>query len=206
MLLLCHPIKLFPAKSLLPMLTGLRSDLLRYCVEMTVTPELNALFVEPTYWRMGIGRALVDHCSRHAKLDGSKCTSCDRKSICRDFLQKLQIPSDWCDRNSIRHWPANGKAPAIAEWRITIACTRRPVGLFYEWMLNTRAPVTRVVISTSGIKWRDVSRVENLIFPTRSRSQTRKAKVRMCAGRDGRVLWLNKRSAVVKSKSASTQI
>lgn len=33
--------------------------------------ELDALFVEPAYWRMGVGRALVDHCSRFARLDGS---------------------------------------------------------------------------------------------------------------------------------------
>jgi GNAT superfamily N-acetyltransferase len=34
--------------------------------------ELDALFVEPAMWRQGIGRALVDHCSRSAQWAGAK--------------------------------------------------------------------------------------------------------------------------------------
>jgi len=33
--------------------------------------ELDALFVEPMNWRMGIGRALLEHCCRIARLNGS---------------------------------------------------------------------------------------------------------------------------------------
>jgi GNAT superfamily N-acetyltransferase len=33
--------------------------------------ELDGLFVEPTYWRHGIGRALVDQAERIAVVDGS---------------------------------------------------------------------------------------------------------------------------------------
>ena len=34
--------------------------------------ELDALFVEPAYWRMGIGRILVEHCSDVARVNGSE--------------------------------------------------------------------------------------------------------------------------------------
>ena len=34
--------------------------------------ELDALFVEPAYWRMGIGGILVEHCSDVARLNGSE--------------------------------------------------------------------------------------------------------------------------------------
>jgi N-acetylglutamate synthase-like GNAT family acetyltransferase len=34
--------------------------------------ELDALFVEPAMWRQGIGRVLVDHCSRSAQRAGAK--------------------------------------------------------------------------------------------------------------------------------------
>ncbi len=34
--------------------------------------ELDALFVEPQVWRHGIGRALLDHCSDVARLNGSR--------------------------------------------------------------------------------------------------------------------------------------
>ena len=33
--------------------------------------ELDGLFVEPTAWRQGIGRALVEHCCRVARSDGA---------------------------------------------------------------------------------------------------------------------------------------
>src|SRR5437763_11528599 len=34
--------------------------------------ELDALFVEPSAWRQGIGRALVEHCASAAKANGAK--------------------------------------------------------------------------------------------------------------------------------------
>jgi N-acetylglutamate synthase-like GNAT family acetyltransferase len=34
--------------------------------------ELDALFVDPRWWRRGIGRALVDHCSISAKRAGAR--------------------------------------------------------------------------------------------------------------------------------------
>jgi len=34
--------------------------------------ELDGLFVEPAHWKAGIGRTLVDECSRRAKLLGAK--------------------------------------------------------------------------------------------------------------------------------------
>jgi len=34
--------------------------------------ELDALFVEPSAWRKGIGRALVEHCASAAKANGAK--------------------------------------------------------------------------------------------------------------------------------------
>jgi len=34
--------------------------------------ELDALFVEPSAWRQGIGRALVDHCAAAAKARGAE--------------------------------------------------------------------------------------------------------------------------------------
>jgi GNAT superfamily N-acetyltransferase len=34
--------------------------------------ELDALFVEPSAWRQGIGRALVEHCASAAKAKGAK--------------------------------------------------------------------------------------------------------------------------------------
>src|SRR6266513_5909264 len=33
--------------------------------------ELNALFVDPGAWRLGIGRSLLDHCAQIAKAKGS---------------------------------------------------------------------------------------------------------------------------------------
>lgn len=35
--------------------------------------ELDALFVEPDYWKQGIGRALVEHCSSVASAKGANC-------------------------------------------------------------------------------------------------------------------------------------
>ena len=34
--------------------------------------ELDALFVQPSAWRQGIGRALVEHCASAAKANGAK--------------------------------------------------------------------------------------------------------------------------------------
>ena len=33
--------------------------------------ELDGLFVEPAYWKQGIGRALVDYCAAFARLEGA---------------------------------------------------------------------------------------------------------------------------------------
>ena len=35
--------------------------------------ELDALFVEPEYWKQGIGRALVEHCAAVAVAKGASC-------------------------------------------------------------------------------------------------------------------------------------
>lgn len=35
--------------------------------------ELDALFVEPEYWKQGIGRALVEHCCSQANAKGANC-------------------------------------------------------------------------------------------------------------------------------------
>jgi N-acetylglutamate synthase-like GNAT family acetyltransferase len=62
--------------------------------------ELEALFVDPRWWRRGIGRALVDHCSISAQKAGAKYlhvvgnphaenfyTACGFEAVCTERTQ-----------------------------------------------------------------------------------------------------------------------
>ena len=57
--------------------------------------ELDALFVDPDFRRLGLGRLLVDHCADVARRHGSSALHVDWESSCGGVLFGLWFRDDW---------------------------------------------------------------------------------------------------------------